>query len=82
LPKNEAKDRASADDGNSLQFDAMRNWHAVGRREGSIMANGRIRTGLSAAIHKCGYISNGRKKSFDRITGFTGFFPGTQEESC
>jgi hypothetical protein len=38
--------------------------------------------GLSTAIHKCGYVSNGRKKSFDRITGFTGFFPKTQEKSC
>jgi len=37
---------------------------------------------MSTAIHKCGYVSNGRKKSFDRITGFTGFFPKTQEESC
>jgi hypothetical protein len=37
---------------------------------------------LSTAIHKCGYVSNGRKKSFDRITGFTGFFPETQEKSC
>ena len=43
---------------------------------------GQVEARLSTAIHKCGYVSNGREKLFDRITGFTGFFPKTQEKSC
>jgi hypothetical protein len=42
----------------------------------------RTKAGLSTAIHKCGYVANGKEKLFDRITGFTGFFPKTQEKSC